>query len=169
MSARQNGAAAFMDRSALNDKSTPFQRKSKGFVGRGFLWINPDDQRSGRTQEVCQPIKRNLQGFERAPPPVDQRDVVLASGAAAVCRGRRAGIAVALQFQHQLDGPGAGDDDSVLLRATGKCNHRFENAVACGSDKRMSHDVTMLISLFGIARYGADGHRTGHLARAEAV
>src|ERR1700732_4319218 len=28
-SPRQNGAAAFMDRSVLNDKSAPFQRKAK--------------------------------------------------------------------------------------------------------------------------------------------
>jgi hypothetical protein len=69
------------------------------------------------------------------------------------------------QFQHHLDGLGAGYDDSVLLGATGKCNHRFDDAVAYGIDKRMSHDVTVLISLFGIARDRADGHRTGHLAR----
>src|SRR3984885_12756395 len=165
MSARQNGAAAFMHRSALNDKSAPFERKSKGFVGHGFLRVNPDEQRAGWTQEIYQPIKRNLQGFERAPPPINQRDVVLASRAAAVCRGRRTGIAAALQLQHQLDGPGAGYDDSVLLRATGKRNHRFDDAVACGNDKRMSHDVTVLISLFGIARYGANVRRTGHRAR----
>jgi hypothetical protein len=53
----------------------------------------------------------------------------------------------------------------VLLRATRKRNHRFDDAVACGSDKRMSHDVTVLISLFGIARYGADGVSTSRASR----
>src|SRR6266851_1367160 len=72
-SPRQNGAAAFMDRSVLNDKSAPFQRKAKGFVSRGLLRIIPDDQHTGGAQELHQPIKRDLQRFERAPPPVNQR------------------------------------------------------------------------------------------------
>jgi hypothetical protein len=165
MSARQNGAAAFMHRSALNDKSAPFQRKSEGFVGHGLLRINPNDQRTGRTQEIDQPIKRDLQGLEGAPPPINQRDVVLACRAAAVCRRGCTSIATPLQFQHQLDGLGAGHDDSVLLRATRKRNHRFDDAVACGSDKRMSHNVTVLISLFGIARYGADDLSTSRASR----
>jgi hypothetical protein len=165
MSARQNGAAAFMHCSALNDKSTPFQRMSKGFIGHGFLRIDPDDQRTGRTQEIYQPIKRDLQGFEGAPSPINQRDVILARRAAAVCRRGCTSIATPLQFQHQLDGLGARHDDSVLLRATRKCNHRFDDAVACGSDKRMSHDDTVLISLFGIARYGAGGLSTSRASR----
>jgi hypothetical protein len=154
--ARQNGAAAFMDRSALNDKSAPFQRKSKGLVGHGFLRIDPDDHSTGRTQEINQPIKRDLQGFERAPPPINQRDVVLSSRPTAVCRGGCTSIAAAMQLQHQLDGFGPGYDDSVLLRAICKGKHRFDDAVARGrdrmdrSDKRRSHDVTVLIWLFGI-------------------
>jgi hypothetical protein len=95
-SPRQNGAAAFMDRSVLNDKSA-LQRKAKGFVSRGLLRINPDDQYTGGTQELHQPIKRNLQSSERAPPPVNQRHAVLAGRMAAVCRGGRASIAAAMQ------------------------------------------------------------------------
>jgi hypothetical protein len=144
-SPRQNGAAAFMDRSVRNKKSTPFQRKAKGFVSRGFLRINPDDQRTSGTQELHQPIKRDLQGFECAPPPVNQRYVVLAGRVAAVCRGCRASIATAMQLQHQLDGLGPGYDDSVLLRAACKRNHRFNDAVAYGSGASGSHDVTILI------------------------
>src|SRR5271156_5124042 len=93
----QNGAVAFMDRSVRNDKSAPFQRKAKGFVSRGLLRINPDDQRTSGTQELHQPIKRDLQGFECAPPPVNQRYVVLAGRMAAVCRSCRARIATAMQ------------------------------------------------------------------------
>src|SRR5580692_8332115 len=89
-SSRQNGAAAFMDRSVLNDKSAPFQRKAKGFVSRGLLRINPDDKHTGRAQELHQPIKRDLQSFERAPPPVNQRYAVLGGLMAAVCRSGRA-------------------------------------------------------------------------------
>jgi hypothetical protein len=52
-----------------------------------------------------------------------------------------------MQLQHQLDGPGPGYDDSVLLRAARKRDHRFNDAVACGSATRESHDVTILISI----------------------
>jgi hypothetical protein len=51
-SPRQNGTAAFMDRSGLDDKSAPFQGEAKGFAGRGLLGGNPDHLRTGRTQEV---------------------------------------------------------------------------------------------------------------------
>jgi hypothetical protein len=71
----------------------------------------------------------------------------LAGRMAAVCRGCRASIATAMQLQHQLDGPGPGYDDSVLLRAARKRDHRFNDAVACGSATRESHDVTILISI----------------------
>jgi hypothetical protein len=53
-----------MERSVLNDKSAPFQRKAKGFVSRGLLSINPNDQHTGGAQELHQPIKRELQSFE---------------------------------------------------------------------------------------------------------
>jgi hypothetical protein len=67
-----------MDRSGLDDKSAPFQGEAKGFAGRGLLEANPDHRQTGRTQEVHQPIKRDFEGFERAPQPIGQRDVVLA-------------------------------------------------------------------------------------------
>ena len=89
---RRNGAAAVMDGSPLNDEAAPFQRVPKGFVGCGLLGVNPDDQHTGGTQEVHQPVKRNLEGFERAPPPIDQRYVVLAGRMAAVRRGCRGGF-----------------------------------------------------------------------------
>jgi hypothetical protein len=144
-SPRQNGAAALMDRSVLNDKSARFRRKAKSFVSRGLLRINPDDQYTGGTQELHQPIKRNLQSSERAPPPVNQRYAVLAGRMAAVCSGGRASIAAAMQLQHQLDGLGPGYDDSVLFGAACKRNHRFNDAVTSGSGTRVSHDVTILI------------------------
>src|ERR1700676_3627654 len=149
-----------MDRSVLNDKSAPFQRKAKGFVSRGLLRINPDDQHTGGAQELHQPIKRDLQSFDRTPPPVNQRYVVLPGRMAAVCRGCRASIAAAMQLQHQLDGLGPGYDDSVLLGATCKRNHRFNDAVAYGSGTRGSHDVTILIwlpELRGIRRWCRPG------------
>ena len=167
-SPRQNGAAAFMDRSVFNDKSARLERTAKGFVGRGLLRINPDDQHPGRAQELHEPVKRDFQSFERAPPPVNQRYAVLAGRMAAVCRGGRASIAAAMQLQHQLDGPGPGYDDSVLLGAACKRNHRFNDAVACGSGTRGSHDVTILIWLLelrGIRRLVP----ARHLARAEPV
>jgi hypothetical protein len=136
-----------MDRSVRNDKSAPFQRKAQGFVGRGLLRIDPDDQHTGGAQELHQPIKRDLQGFERAPPPVNQRYVVLAGRMAAVRRGCCASIAAAMQLQHQLDGLGAGYDNSVLPGAAYKRNHRFNDAVTYGSGTRGSHDVTILIQL----------------------
>src|SRR5258708_1389290 len=144
-SPRQNGAAAFMDRSVLNDKAAPLQRKAKGFVSRGLLRINPDDQHTGGTQELHQPIKRDLQGFERAPPPVNQRYVVLAGRMAAVCRSCHASIAAAMQLQPELDGLGPRYHHSVLLGAACKRNHRFNDAVAYRSGTRGGHDVTILI------------------------
>src|SRR5260370_6253688 len=53
---RQNGTAALVDRSFLDDESAPFQRKAKGFVSRGLLRINPDDQRTGGTPRPPPPI-----------------------------------------------------------------------------------------------------------------
>jgi hypothetical protein len=85
------------------------------------------------------------EGFERAPPPIDQRYVVLAGRMAAVRRGCRANISATLQLQHQFDALGAGYDDSVLLRAACKRDHRFNDAVACRSGTRESHDVTILV------------------------
>jgi hypothetical protein len=76
----RNGAAAVMDGSPLNDEAAPFQREPKGFVGRGLLGVNPDHQHTGGAQEVHQPVKRDLEGFERAPPPIHQRYVVLPPG-----------------------------------------------------------------------------------------
>src|ERR1700737_3063349 len=102
-SPRRNGAAAFMDRSGLNDKSAPFQGKAKGFVGRGLLGVNPNHHPPGGNQELPQPIKRDLESFERAPPPIDQHCVVLAGRMAAVCRSCRASIAAAMQLKHHLD------------------------------------------------------------------
>jgi hypothetical protein len=64
---------------------------------------------------------------------------------AAVCRGGRASIAAAMQLQHQLDGLGPGYDDSVLLGAACKRNHRFNDAVAYRGGTRGKHDVTILI------------------------
>jgi hypothetical protein len=66
---------------------------------------------------------------------------------AAVCGGCRASIAAAMQLQHQLDSLGPGYDDSVLLGAACKRNHRFNDAVTYGSGTRGSHDVTILIEL----------------------
>ena len=68
---RRNGAAAFMDRSRLDNKAAAFQRKTKGLVSCGLLGINPDDEYPGGTQEVRQPVERDLKGFERASPPID--------------------------------------------------------------------------------------------------
>jgi hypothetical protein len=147
----QNGAAAFMDRSVRNDKSAPFQRKAKGFVSRDLLRINPDDQRTSGTQELRQPIKRDLQGSEWAPPPVNQRYLVLAAWMAAVCRGCRASIATAMQLQHQRDGFGPGHDDSVLLRAACKRNHRLNNSVASGI-LRGRHNITCFRSFSAVRR-----------------
>src|SRR5882757_9582237 len=93
---RRNGATAVMDGSPLNDEAAPFQREPKGFVRRGLLGVNPDDQHTGGTQEVHQPVKRDLEGFEGAPPPIDQRYVVLAGRMAAVRCGCGASIAAAL-------------------------------------------------------------------------
>jgi hypothetical protein len=109
-----------MDSSPLDHKAAPFQRLAKGFVGRRLLGVNPDDQYTGGTEEVHQPVKPNLKGFEGTPPPIDQRHVVLAGRMAAIRGGCRADIAAALQLKHQLDALGAGYDDSMLLRATGK-------------------------------------------------
>ena len=97
------------------------------------------------TQQVHQPVKRDLKGFEGAPPPVDQRGVVLARRMAAVRRRCRANIAATLQLQHQLDGLGAGDDDSVLLRTACERDHRFNDAVAGWSGTSERHDVTIPI------------------------
>src|ERR1700694_4878637 len=91
-----------MDVSRLNDKAAPLQREAKGFVGCGLLGVNPDDQHTGGTQELDQPVKRYLEGFERAPPPIDQRYVVLASRTAAVCSGCRARIEVTFIEVHEV-------------------------------------------------------------------
>jgi hypothetical protein len=50
-----------------------------------------------------------------------------------------------VHLQHQLDTLGTGYDDSVLRRATCKRDHRFEDAIACGSGTRGGHDVTILV------------------------
>jgi hypothetical protein len=44
------------------------------------LGVDPDDQHTGGTQEVHQPVQRDFKGFGRAPPPIDQRYIVLAAG-----------------------------------------------------------------------------------------
>jgi hypothetical protein len=65
-----------------------------------------------------------------------------------------------MQFQHQLDGLGSRYNDSVLLGATCKRNHRFNDAVAYGNGTRGSHDVTILIlspELRGIWRWCRPG------------
>jgi len=95
---RRNGAAAVMNCARLNDKAAPFQRKAKGFSGRGFLGVNPYDQDTGGAQELEQPVKRDLKRLEGASSPIDQRYVVLARRMAAICRGCRAGIAAALKL-----------------------------------------------------------------------
>src|SRR6202161_3578087 len=114
-----------MDRSGLNDKSASFQRKAQDVIGGGLLGVNPYHQDASGAQEIDQPIKRGLESFERAPPPIDQRYVVLACRMAAVGRGSRASIAAAVQLQHQLDALRTGYDNSVLLRATCKRDHRL--------------------------------------------
>jgi hypothetical protein len=144
-SPRRNGAAAFMDGSRLNDKAPPFQREAKGFVGRGLLRVNPDHHHAGGPQEAHQPIKRDLEGFERAPPPIDQRYVVLAGRMAAVCRGCGTNITAAMQLQHQLDALGTGDDDSVLFRARCKRDHRVNDSIARWRGTRRIHHVTILV------------------------
>jgi hypothetical protein len=66
-----------------------------------------------------------------------------------------------MQLQHQLDGPGPRYDDSVLLGAACKRNHRFNDAVAYGSGTRRSHDITILIwlpELRGIRRSASARH-----------
>jgi hypothetical protein len=67
-----------MDRSGLNDKSTPFQREAQGFIGGGLLVVNPYHQDAVGAQEIHQPIQRRLESSERASPPIDQRYIVLA-------------------------------------------------------------------------------------------
>src|SRR5664279_6102022 len=136
-----------MDGSPLNDEAAPFQRVPKGFVGCGLLGVNPDDQHTGRTQESHQPVECDLEGLESAPPPIDQRYVVLAGRMAAVRRCCRANIAPTLQLQHELDALGASYDDSVLLRAASKRDHRFNDAIACRSGMRGSHVSPFLVSL----------------------
>jgi hypothetical protein len=157
----QDSATAFMDRSVLNDKSAPFQRKAKSFVGRGLLGINPDNQHTRRTQELYQPIKRELQGFERGPPPINQCHVVLAGWLTAVCRGCSPRVAATMQIQHQLDGPGPGHDDTLLFRTACKPNHWFKDAVACGGATRGSHDVTILFCVLELRGDRAADPRPG--------
>src|SRR5664279_5271422 len=144
---RRNRAAAVMNGSGLDHKAALFQRLAKGFVGRGLLGVNPDDQHTGRTQESHQPVECDLKALERAPPPIDQRYVVWACRMAAVRRCCRANIAPTLQLQHELDALGASNDDSVLLRATCKRDHRFNDAIACRSGMRGSHVSPFLVSL----------------------
>src|ERR1700726_3063797 len=90
---RRKGASAIMHGSSLNDKAAPFQRVTKDLVGGSLLGINPDHEHAGGTHEPDQPVKAGLERLERAPSPIDQRDVVLAGRLPAVRRGRRADIA----------------------------------------------------------------------------
>ena len=163
---RRNRTAAVMDVSRLNDEAPPFQRGAKGFVGHGLLGVNPDDEQPSGTQEIHQPVERDLEGFERAPPPIDQRHVVLAGRTAAICGGCRAGIAAALQFQHQLNTLRAGDDDPVLLRATRERDHRVNDPIACGSGMRGNHDITLLVQLMSGADAGIGRLAAGQASRA---
>jgi hypothetical protein len=153
-SPRRNGAAAFMDCSSLNGKAAFFQREVKVLGGRGLLRVNPNHQHAGGAQELRQPIKRRIEGFRRAPSPIDQHDVVLAGRTATICGGRRASKAAAMQLQHQLDAPGTGDDDSMLLRATCERDHRFDDSIARWSGVRGSHDVTIQVRLLPAAHAG---------------
>jgi hypothetical protein len=71
-----------------------------------------------------------------------------------------------MQLKHQLDGPGPGYNDSVLLGAACKRHHRFNDAVAYASGTGGSHDVIILIWLLelrGMRRLVS----ARHLARAE--
>ena len=154
---RRNGAAAFMDCSGLNSKAALFQREAKVLGGRGLLRVDPNHQHAGGAQEFHQPIKRRLERFGGAPPPVDQHDIIL-TGRMTAIRGRsRARKAAALQLQHQLDASGAGDDDSMLLRAAGERDHRVDDSIARGSGMRGSHDITIQVALLPAADAGLDG------------
>jgi hypothetical protein len=136
-----------MDGPRLDDKAAPFQREAKAFVGAGLLRVNPDDQYTGRTQELHQPIKRRLKGPERAASPINQGHIILAGRPPAVCRRCCSNKAAAMQFKHHLYGLGAGYDDSVLFPAACKRDDRIDDSIAWRDGSRKSHDVTILDEL----------------------
>jgi hypothetical protein len=99
----------------------------------------PHHQHCACSEEIRQPVKRRLERVKRAPPPIDQRGVILRGRTAAI--GSRSGSqeAAPLQFEHQFDAPRAGHDDALLRRAACQRDHRLENPVAGGQFNRRHH------------------------------
>src|SRR5580692_960093 len=86
-------------------------KEAKDFVGRDLLGVHPDDQHTGVTQEPHQPIECRLMGLERAPPPINQRHVVLTGRMATICRCCCTTIAPVMQLKHQFDALGTSYQD----------------------------------------------------------
>ena len=94
-----------MDGALNDDEAARLQQGTKVLVRRRLLSIDPHYEYSGGAKEVHKPIERSLKSAERAPPPIDERNVILAGGEAAISRRRCAEIAAALQFHHHFHAP----------------------------------------------------------------
>jgi hypothetical protein len=121
-----------MNGSVLDEESAPFQPCVKVLADCGLLRIDPNDQKSSGAQEVDKPIERRLDGPERTPAPIDQRDLVLSGGPAAVRCRRDVNEAVPIELGRKLDTLRARYNNALLLGAICKGNHRLEDAITCG-------------------------------------
>jgi hypothetical protein len=74
---RRQCAAAFMDGALFDDEAALFERCAQASIRLGLLRVDPDHQHPVRPEEVREPIDRRLQGSDRAPPPIDKRNIVL--------------------------------------------------------------------------------------------
>src|SRR5262249_60841975 len=86
--------------------------------------------------------------FAGPPPPVDEGHIVLSGGQAAICRRCTPHVAVAVQLEHERGAVRPRHDDPIELRATGKLDHRFDDA-ACGRETRLEHGCTFISSTVG--------------------
>src|SRR5712671_3053184 len=98
----RNGETILATGSALDAEAELFQHCCELAVGSALLGIDPDRHDGRRAQKMHEPVQRGFEGLDRAPPPVEQRHVILTVRQATGRRRPDAVVSAAMQLEHGL-------------------------------------------------------------------
>src|SRR5262249_23824717 len=105
-------------RTGLDPKAVAFEHGAKRSTGGRLQRVEPDDQHARETQEVCHPIERRLDRFDRTLPSIEEHHVILPGREAAVRRSRCASVTQTMQIDHGL---GAVVPVTMILASLEQC------------------------------------------------
>jgi len=145
------------DSAGLDDKAMLFQYGANFSVAGALLGIEPGNQHTRWPEKVNEPIQRRLERVDRVLAPINESHIVLAVRQAASRRCCDAGIASAMELEHEFGASRAGDDDPMVLRAPREPEHRLDDSLARRRETGLDHGLSPICPFLNPRRLAMGG------------